>query len=271
MGALTNFAFEEHLVRVVDRDGEPWFAGKDVCGALGIRDHHQALEKLDADERGGYDVPTPQGLQRMIVVSEAGVFRLVFRSSKPEAERFKRWLAHEVLPAIRRTGRYGPETPAAEPESLALARMRIDMVREARIMFGPARAALLWAELGLPPVPEIAPDREPEECLAWLLARPVAGATAGTLLARALAGDAGAEAALAPAGIRIERDAGRAGFLIASSKPQARALFSGSRWHSGRWVKVLRRLDGAAGVGTLSFDRWASRATFIPAEWLEAG
>lgn len=109
MNAITNFAFGEHLVRVIEREGEPWFVGKDVCGVLGISKHHQALENLDIDERGTCNVGTPSGNQDMIIVSEPGVYRLIFRSRKPEAERFKRWLAHEVLPEIRRTGRYGPK------------------------------------------------------------------------------------------------------------------------------------------------------------------
>jgi prophage antirepressor-like protein len=112
MTGVVNFAFEEQLVRVVERDGEPWFVGNDVCRALGLSNPRKAVGDLDDDERGVTTGDTLGGEQVMNIVSEAGVYRLVFRSRKPEAERFKRWLAHEVLPAIRKTGRYGT---AAEP------------------------------------------------------------------------------------------------------------------------------------------------------------
>jgi prophage antirepressor-like protein len=82
MNAVVPFAFEDKLVRTVRIEDEPWFAGKDVCSVLDIRDHKQALGRLDEDERGGCSVPTPQGPQEMIVVSEAGVYRLIFTSRK---------------------------------------------------------------------------------------------------------------------------------------------------------------------------------------------
>ena len=102
------FLFEgEHLVRIVyGADSEPWFVGIDVCHVLGISDHTQTLGRLNEDERGRDMIPTPGGDQRVIIVSEPGVYRLMFSSRKPEAERFKRWLAHDVLPSLRRTGRY---------------------------------------------------------------------------------------------------------------------------------------------------------------------
>ncbi len=104
---LQTYHFEGTPVRDVLVAGEPWFVGKDVCGVLGIADHNQALGSLPDDERGGYVVPTPRGDQEMICVNEPGLYRLIFKSRKAEAERFKRWVCHEVLPAIRRTGAYG--------------------------------------------------------------------------------------------------------------------------------------------------------------------
>ncbi|MBB3771519.1 hypothetical protein FHS55_002118 [Angulomicrobium tetraedrale] len=106
MNAIVNFDFEGKGVRTVTIDNEPWFVGLDVCRILEIKDHTQALDRLSDDERGGCTVPTPRGEQQVIVISEPGVYRLVFASRKPAAERFKRWLAHEVLPALRKTGSY---------------------------------------------------------------------------------------------------------------------------------------------------------------------
>ncbi|MGL5447483.1 MAG: BRO-N domain-containing protein [Rhabdaerophilum sp.] len=105
-GALIPFAYQDCLVRSVVRGGEPWFVGNDVCRALELRNPRSSMALLDDDEKGVHTMDTPGGLQEMIIISEPGVYRLVFTSRKKEAERFKRWLAHEVLPALRRTGRY---------------------------------------------------------------------------------------------------------------------------------------------------------------------
>lgn len=97
-------------VRVIERNGEPWFVAADVCNALGI-DRAQ-IRRLDDDEKGVRSTQTPGGSQMMNIVNESGLYALVLGSRKPEAKAFKRWVTHEVLPAIRRTGRY--EAPGAE-------------------------------------------------------------------------------------------------------------------------------------------------------------
>ncbi len=110
---LQTYHFEGTPVRDVLVAGEPWFVGKDVCGVLGITNHNDALGSLPDDERKGVGIGDPLGRneQEMICVNEPGLYRLIFKSRKAEAERFKRWVCHEVLPAIRRTGAYG--TPGA--------------------------------------------------------------------------------------------------------------------------------------------------------------
>jgi len=106
-GELSVFQFHSHPVRsVLDERGEPWFVGADVALAMGYRDAHNAMRQLDDDEKGTHIVNTPGGAQSMIVTNESGVYRLIFTSRKPEAEAFKRWLAHEVIPALRKTGAY---------------------------------------------------------------------------------------------------------------------------------------------------------------------
>lgn len=97
-------------VRVIERNGEPWFVAADVCNALGI-DRAQ-IRRLDDDEKGVRSTQTPGGAQMMNIVNESGLYALVLGSRKPEAKAFKRWVTHEVLPAIRRTGHY--EAPGAE-------------------------------------------------------------------------------------------------------------------------------------------------------------
>lgn len=104
---LIPFDFEGRQVRVVtDAQGEPWFVAADVCAALHLPDTHKAVARLDDDEKGRNSIPTLGGDQEMTVVNEPGLYSLVLGSRKPEAKRFKRWVTHEVLPAIRKTGRY---------------------------------------------------------------------------------------------------------------------------------------------------------------------
>jgi prophage antirepressor-like protein len=112
---ITPFAFEDHAVRTVSIDGDPYFIAKDVCDALGIQNCRDTLAKqLPEDEKGVDTIYTPGGKQEMLVVNEPGLYRLIFQSRKPEAERFKTWVFNEVLPQIRRSGAY-----TAEPLSQA--------------------------------------------------------------------------------------------------------------------------------------------------------
>lgn len=151
----------EHLVRQIDLDGGLWFVGLDVCRVLDIQKAHQALDRLDDDERGTYSVGTPGGNQDMIIVSEAGVYRLVFTSRKPIAERFKRWLAHDVIPAIRKTGSYAvkaevmPDTevrpfPHWSMEEMRTKRGTVDMYR---LLYGVMAAQWICPQMGFPVPP----------------------------------------------------------------------------------------------------------------------
>ena len=84
--------------------GEPWFVARDITDALGL--DRTATRRLDDDEKGVRSMHTPGGVQEMTFVSEAGFYSLVLASKKPEAHAFKRWVTHEVLPALRRDGAY---------------------------------------------------------------------------------------------------------------------------------------------------------------------
>ena len=77
-----------------------------MCDILGLADTHTALRALDEDEKGRQTLPTLGGAQNMGVVSESGLYALIFRSNKPEAKKFRKWVTSEVLPEIRRTGLY---------------------------------------------------------------------------------------------------------------------------------------------------------------------
>ena len=117
MNKLVAFDFESHPVRIVTgTDGQPHFVAADICDALQIVEVHRSGARLDDDEKGRHIVTTPGGPQEMTVVNEAGLYNLILRSRKPEAKRFKRWVTHEVLPSIRKTGAYAaPGSIAALP------------------------------------------------------------------------------------------------------------------------------------------------------------
>lgn len=86
---------------------------KDVCDVLKIKNNRQAMSYLDDDEKGVITNDTLGGEQKMNTVSEAGLYSLIFRSRKPEAKAFKRWVCHEVLPSIRKNGAYlAPRIPS---------------------------------------------------------------------------------------------------------------------------------------------------------------
>lgn len=161
--AINPLLFEgEHLVRQVTSDGELWFVGADVCKVLGLANPHSSLALLDDDEKGVHTMDTLGGAQTVTIVSEAGVYRLVFKSRKPVAERFKRWLAHEVIPSIRKTGSYAAH-PAAQPTplearqfpdwSLEEMRTKRGIVDMHRMLYGIMAAQWIAPQLGFPVPP----------------------------------------------------------------------------------------------------------------------
>lgn len=132
MSDIKTFAFEDHLVRVVMRDGDPWFVVKDVCSVLSIQNAAQAVESLDEDEKGICSVYTLGGQQDAVTVSESGMYTLVLRSRSAttpgsSAHRFRKWVTGDVLPQIRKTGRYEAKAPQklnASPAKIKAVKMR---------------------------------------------------------------------------------------------------------------------------------------------------
>lgn len=106
-------------VRTLIVDDQIWFCAKDSCGILGIKNHKQALSRLEKDEVGMFHTPHPQSRSKLIkmnYVSESGLYSLIFGSTRPEAKTFKKWITKEVIPSIRRTGAYDIENSAALPQ-----------------------------------------------------------------------------------------------------------------------------------------------------------
>jgi prophage antirepressor-like protein len=97
--------FEQKSIRIVQPAGE-WWVLADVCQAIEIVNAPQAASRLDDDEKGICNIDTLGGTQELLVVSEPGIYKLIATSRKPVAKRFDRWVRHEVLPSIRKTGSY---------------------------------------------------------------------------------------------------------------------------------------------------------------------
>jgi prophage antirepressor-like protein len=124
MNNLTLFKDNSGLfqVRVIDENGEPWFVAEDVCDNLEI-DKTQT-RRLDQDEKGLRLIQTLGGMQNVVCVNEPGLYSLVLSSRKPEAKSFKRWITHDVIPQIRKTGSYSVsqfQIPQTFSEALRLA------------------------------------------------------------------------------------------------------------------------------------------------------
>lgn len=127
------FEFEGASVRGIRIDGEPWFVLTDVSRVLEISNSRNASARLDDDEKGVHTVDTLGGSQEVTVVNESGIYNLIFGSRKPQAKRFRKWVTAEVLPAIRKTGRYEAQTvaqpvaPEPSPKSSVLKDQLIDI------------------------------------------------------------------------------------------------------------------------------------------------
>ncbi len=116
-------------VRVIERDGEPWFVAKDVCECLDLSNVSMAIDRLDEDEKSNISSTDIREIASNIevsnrginIVSESGLYSLVLGSRKPEAKLFKRWITHDVIPSIRKTGAYqlAPKSYAEALRALA--------------------------------------------------------------------------------------------------------------------------------------------------------
>lgn len=123
-------------IRIIEKNGETWWVAKDVCRVFGETNRNRAMQSLDEDEKGYTQIDTPGGPQKMAIINEAGLYHMLF-VMQPEMARdvtddyvtarqaqlkaFKRWVTHEVLPNIRKTGGYAMNRypPAVSPNGLS--------------------------------------------------------------------------------------------------------------------------------------------------------
>lgn len=115
MSAITTFSFENKSIRTLGTPEIPLFVAVDLATILGYQSAKDATRFLDEDERTQVAVETAGGTQKVTAVTESGLYAMILKSRRPEAKRFRKWVTSEVLPAIRKTGRY--ECPA-QPQYL---------------------------------------------------------------------------------------------------------------------------------------------------------
>lgn len=137
MNSLQIFKSEQFgEIRTVKQNGEILFVAADVCRALEIKNARDAINRLDDDEKGVVLTDTLGGKQKVNAVNEYGLYNLVLSSRKPEAKAFKRWITHEVLPSIRKTGNYTKSTK--QPTAIQQQRA------EAMLLNAKSRQSKLW-------------------------------------------------------------------------------------------------------------------------------
>nr|BDD46987.1 hypothetical protein 5 [Desulfobacteraceae bacterium] len=104
MNNIIPFNYNSHRIRVIrDKNGQPWWIAKEICEILDLSNVSMVVQSLDDDERSKFNLGR-QGDAWLI--NEPGLYSLILKSRKPEAKKFKRWITHEVLPAIRKNGKY---------------------------------------------------------------------------------------------------------------------------------------------------------------------
>lgn len=118
-------------VRTLEMQGEPWFLGKDVAEALGYRNTVDAIQKhIDIEDKLTSQIAISGQNRNVVFINESGLYCLILSSKLPKAKQFKRWVTTDVLPAIRRTGKYVvPAAPEMEARKMELLR-RLQFIRE---------------------------------------------------------------------------------------------------------------------------------------------
>nr|DAH75399.1 MAG TPA: hypothetical protein [Caudoviricetes sp.] len=276
MNDIQVFDFEDNAVRVIEKDGEPWFVAADVCRVLDLSNPSKACADLDDDEAALTNSYTrsESGVEQnrqMLIVNESGLYNLIFRSRKPEAKKFRKWVTAEVLPSIRKTGMYvAPEMDCRAPDGARndgdgfadlpdrTFQQWINLVRETRLLFGREAARRVWDQSPLPSVgtdegigcydvPEFTAE-DGRACLDIIVSACFDGA-----------------AVKHGSGVRPYMLRGRKYLFVAMSHPFIRRLFDGGKFSAGRHIKALLALPecvrprAAVRVGS-----WQGRGVLVP-------
>ncbi|MFI6302121.1 phage antirepressor [Amycolatopsis thailandensis] len=149
MSELIPFDFHGSAVRVVVIDGEPWFAAGDVCFVLGYSNPRDAVAKhVREHQKRASRIATPSGEQSATVISEGGLYRLLMRARTVLADQFQDWVTDEVLPAIRKTGKFDLSVPTTFADALELAAKQAREIEVKAARIGELEpAAQSWEQL----------------------------------------------------------------------------------------------------------------------------
>ena len=276
MNDIQVFDFEDNAVRVIEKDGEPWFVAADVARVLEYRNAPDAVRNLDDDEADTHimRIRSMNGVEQareVSIINESGLYHLVLLSRKPEAKKFRKWVTAEVLPSIRKTGMYvAPEMDCRAPDGARndgdgfadlpdrTFQQWINLVRETRLLFGREAARRVWDQSPLPSVgtdegigcydvPEFTAE-DGRACLDII----VSACFDGTAVKHG-------------SGVRPYMLRGRKYLFVAMSHPFIRRLFDGGKFSGGRHIKALLALPecvrprAAVRVGS-----WQGRGVLVP-------
>lgn len=270
MNDIQVFDFEENAVRVIDRDGEPWFVAADVCRVLDLTNPTVALESLDDDERAKLNLGRSKsgGGGESNIISESGLYILILRCRDAVKKgtvpyRFRKWVTAEVLPSIRKTGVYvSPEVADKEETNLSDLPDRtfqqwINLVRETRLLFGRSAARSVWAKSPLP-----APEIVDRTCPAEETYTEADGLTVLTSVVAACFDEAGR--VLSNTGVRRMNVCGRDVLFIAQNHPFLNRVFDQTPF--GRHFKnALLMIKGAfLPRSAVRIGNWQGRGVFVP-------
>lgn len=121
------FEYGQHSIEVLVENGVPLFVAADVCKVLGLDNVNMAVARLDDDEKLTSKVLRSGQLRQIWLVNEGGLYHLIFNSTKPNAKAFRKWVTSEVLPAIRKTGKYEAAAPTAAPLADGSVQLKADL------------------------------------------------------------------------------------------------------------------------------------------------
>ena len=282
MNAVQTFDFDENPVRVVEKDGEPWFVAADVARVLEYRNAPDAVRVLDDDEADTHIMRTSSAngteqTREVTIINESGLYHLVIVSRKPEAKRFRKWVTGEVLPSIRKTGRY--ELPADDGEDDGADRTDVlpdrstsqwlKMIRETRLLYGRNAAREMWTRSPLPKIGVNASDFAPKSadaekggrCLAILTDAAVSDGRIVRDLVRQ-----NDDEALKRCGMRFFYLDGRKYLAVSNRHPFLDKLFRSTAFAFGGYRRALRGIVGALTGPVIRIGRDHQRCTLIPAE-----
>lgn len=260
MNDIQVFDFENNAVRVVEKENEPWFVAADVARILGYDHTPSALRSLDDDEADVHIMHSrsSNGVEQnreVSIINESGLYHLVLVSRKPEAKKFRKWVTAEVLPSIRKTGRYDLKSGgdfSAMPDRTM--QQWINLIRETRLLYGRAAARELWEKSPLPVI--AAPERDdlPEKS-------DFDGGEAQKCLE--IVKNALPEAEKAGAARFVYKN-GSKWLFVPNSHPFWLGVFKNSEFAGGAYRDALIRAGAERARGNVRIRKWSGRGVLIP-------